>query len=214
LGLSISVGMLCDLLQNDAEGAEWMEEGLAAANQVLSAAGLPPHIEPRVLPPMSTRASLCSSPYSFIHHLRRAYAYRLRDASWTAQPLESGTDPTSDRMLEEVLETFESHLICHSDAEGYYVPIDFQDVLFSDGEEPGLPGGMLGSSYRLLEELILVAPALGIQLQAGQLSDDEARRIDDSASCDEGLHREHASWLALYEAARLSIEYRTAIVFS
>ena len=214
MGLAISVGALCDLLQNDAEGAEWMEQGLAAANRLLGAAGLPLHTEPRSLPPMASRASLQSAPYSFLHYLRRAYACRLRDAGWTARPLESGEDPAEDPALEAVLETFESHLVCHSDAEGFYLPIDFADVLFSDGADPELPGGMLGSSQRLLQELVFVAPALGIQLQAGQLSDDEAERVDAVACGGEGLHREFASWLALYEAARLSLEHRTAIVFS
>jgi hypothetical protein len=214
VGLAISVGVLADLLENDPEGAEWLEEGLASANQVLEAAGLPPHAEPRSFPAMASRASLCSFPYSFIHHLRRAYAHRLRDAGWTAQPLEDGADPTRDPMLEAAQGTFESHLLCHSDAEGFYVPIDFVDVLFSGDEEPALPGGMLGSSYRLLEELVLVAPALGIELHAGVLSDDEAARVDGLACGDSGLHREYASWLSLHEAARLSIQYRTAIVFS
>jgi hypothetical protein len=31
---------------------------------------------------------------------------------------------------------------------------------------------------------------------------------------DEGLHREYAAWLLLYEMARLSIAHKTAIVFS
>ena len=156
MGLAISVGVLADLLENDPEGAEWLEEGLASANQVLEAAGLPPHAEPRSFPAMASRASLCSFPYSFIHHLRRAYAHRLRDAGWTAQPLEDGADPTRDPMLEVAQGTFESHLLCHSDAEGFYVPIDFVDVLFSGDEEPALPGGMLGDKLGARKSLALI----------------------------------------------------------
>src|SRR3569833_2181725 len=41
-----------------------------------------------------------------------------------------------------------AHLIHHSDCEGYYVPVDFEQVLTDER----LPGGYLGSSMRLLTE--------------------------------------------------------------
>ena len=88
------------------------------------------------------------------------------------------------------------------------------DPLFADSPEAEVPGGIVGSSQRLLAELVLVAPALGIMLRGGQLSDAEADRIDGLASSEEGLHRELSSWLALFEAARLSVENKTAVVFS
>lgn len=216
MGLAISVGALAELLEEDPEGAEWMEESFAAANRLLAAAGLPLHTEPRVLEPLQSRASLCSFPYSFIHYLRRAYAYRVDSPNWVAAPLDEDEDPSEDEVLEEVAERFESHLLFHSDAEGFYLPVDFDDVLVADpaDEEAAVPGELLGSSYRLMEELVLVAPALGIALTVdGQLSDAEAARIDEIACSGEGLCREIASWLALYEAARLSIQHKTAIVF-
>lgn len=216
MGLAIQVGVLADLLENDTEGAEWLEEGLTAANHLLVAAGLPTHTEPRTIAALENRASLLSFPYSFIHHLRRAYAYRVDAPDWMATPLDEDEDPTEDEVLEEVAERFESHLLFHSDAEGYYLPIDFDDILVADGVEGGedLPGGLLGSSYRLLEELVLVAPALGIVMVNGQLSDAEAARVDAIACNDDGLFREMASWLVLFESARLSIQHKTAIVFS
>ncbi|AGU48555.1 hypothetical protein VAPA_1c14430 [Variovorax paradoxus B4] len=213
MGLSIGVGMLADLLANDPEGAEWLNEGFAAANRKLAEAGLPPHVEPRELPPIESRAQLDGLPYSFIHHLRRAYAHRVRSPGWMAAPLPEGTDPTEDATLEDVASGFDSHLLCHSDAEGFYLPVDFEEVLFAEEDETDLPGGMLGSSYRLLEELVLVAPALGIALSNGQLSDAEAARLGASGEDEEGLYREIESWLLLYESARLSIAHKTAIVF-
>jgi hypothetical protein len=89
----------------------------------------------------------------------------------------------------------------------------------TDDEDPTddheLPGGMLGSSIRLRAELIQVAPALGISLTfSGDLADAEAERINALGESDEGLYRELTSWIALYEASRISIEHRTAIVFS
>ena len=132
-----------------------------------------------------------------------------------ATPVEDGVDPSEDPVVEDVLYSSQSHLVCHSDAEGFYVPVDFDEVLYSepDGDEQ-LAGGMLGSSYRLLDELVLVAPALGISLVDGQLSDAEAERIGKLIDADQGLYREYVSWLRLYESARLSIAHKTAIVFN
>ncbi|MET3497511.1 hypothetical protein [Variovorax boronicumulans] len=216
MGLAISVGTLADFLENDPEGAEWFEGDFEIVNTVLAAAGLPAHVEPRELPPLDSRASLDGFPYSFIHYLRRAYAHCVVSPGWTATPVEEGADPSEDPAVQEALDITESHLICHSDAEGFYVPVDFEEVLFSESEseDEALTGGMLGSSYRLRDELVQVAPALGIALVDGQLSDEEAARIDALSENDEGLYREYASWLLLYEMARLSIAHKTAIVFS
>jgi hypothetical protein len=211
MGLSISIGTLADLGNNDPEGKSWLEEGLGAANRVLASAGYPAYTESRVAPPAG-RAALDGFPYSFLHYLRRANAHHLADPQWQATPLPEGTDPTADEVLEEEYDMFRSHLICHSDSEGYYVPVDFEDVLF-DEEGGDLPGGMLGSSQRLLAELIAVAPALGITLAGGELSDAEAALIN-ARTADDGLSRELTVWIALYEAARLSVRHQTAIVFS
>jgi hypothetical protein len=212
MGLSICIGMLADLDENDPEARQWLEEDLAAVNRVLASAGLPAHAEPEGALP-SGRAALTSFPYSFLHYLRRVYARHLDQPGWKAEALPEGEDPAADEALEAEYDMFRSHLVCHSDAEGFYVPVDFPEVLFAEeGEE--LPGGMLGSSQRLLAELIDVAPALGITLADGELSDAEARRINALGEADRGLYREMIVWIALYEAARLSVRHRTAIVFS
>ena len=239
MGLAVCVGMLAELLEDDPESAEGFEEELAEVNRVLAAAGLPPHIEPHGPLELDSRASIDGFPYSFIHYLRRAYAHRVLTPDWVATPLADDVDPTADPKIQALLDGSGSHLLCHSDAEGFYVPIDFKEVLFDgDGSEEdddedeedeeadhdaegdadieelsGLPGGMLGSSQRLLEELVFVAPALGIRLENGKLSDEEAERIDALIDDDNGLYREYVSWLLLYESARLSIEHKTAIVF-
>lgn len=215
MGLAISIGVLADLLEHDPEGAEWLQEELAVVNKVLAAAGLPPHAEPRELTPPQSRARIGSFPYSFIHYLRRAYAHRASSPGWMATQVEDGVDPSEDPVVEDVLYSSQSHLVCHSDAEGFYVPVDFDEVLYSEpDDDEQLAGGMLGSSYRLLDELVLVAPALGISLVDGQLSDAEAERIGKLIDADEGLYREYVSWLRLYESARLSIAHKTAIVFN
>ena len=118
-----------------------------------------------------------------------------------------------DPVLDEAQDMFDSHLICHSDCEGFYFPIVFDEVIFAD-DEHALLGGMLGSSYKLREELVTVAPALGIFLLGEVLSDEEAERINARIDAEDGLERELMAWLAAYEACRLSIEHKTAIVFN
>jgi hypothetical protein len=205
--------LLADLLENDPEGVEWFEGALASVNRVLLAANLPAHSEPRELKLMEPRCSIAGFPYSFVHYLRRAYAHRISDASWHASPVPEGVDPVDDPVLGAVTEQLTSHLLCHSDCEGFYVPIDFVDVLFDENDE--LPGGMLGSSQRLMRELIAAAPALGIELIGEQLADSEAQRID-AIACGgkDGLWRECCVWLALYEAARVSVAQKTMIAFT
>src|ERR1700722_10200635 len=99
MGLSVQVGVLADLMENDPEGAEWLREGFAAANKILSEHGLPSHSEPESLPRLKDRCSLNSYPYSFLHYLRRVYARRKEHPSWIAQPLPPGVKPTEDEVL-------------------------------------------------------------------------------------------------------------------
>lgn len=210
MGLAISVGFLEDMLENDLEGAQWFRDNLAQLNRVLEQHNLQPHHEPERLPERASRAACLSFPYSFLHYLRRVYAHVVQNPNWRAEPLEKGEDPTKDSVLDEELYMFSSHLLCHSDAEGYYVPQDFRDVIFDDD----IPGGMTGSSHQLMRELVMVAPALGITLENGELSDAEATRVNEVSASDQGLFIEYTVWILLFEAARLSIKHNTLIVFS
>ena len=212
MGLAIETGFLADMLANDPEGVEWFEAELAVVNRVLKSERLPVHVEPRGPAPARSRAAVTSFPYSTLHHLRRAYAHRVRDPSWVATPFPADENPAADAEVEAQTEQFTSHLLCHSDSEGFYLPIDFPDVVFSS-EDDDIAGGMLGSSQRLVAELRLVAPALGIALVDGELSDAEAARVNALAVDDGPMWHEYAAWIALFEAARASIEYGTAIVF-
>ncbi len=217
MGLAINVGYLANLERNDAEGAESFKQDLEKLNAVLLKNKLQPHQEPQLSKPIPTRNACMSFPYSTIHYLRRVYAHvyyqrEYEDAEWIAEPLKDREDPTKDDVLDDVYDYLLgiNHLLNHSDAEGYYVPQDFEEVILDNS----IPGGMIGSSQQLLNELIEVAPALKIKLNGNNLSDDEAKRINDLAGSSQGLFREYTAWLALFEAARLSIEHKTLIVFS
>lgn len=210
MGLAIAVGMLSDLVENDAEGAEWLREELQSANALLVDQNYPAHVEPETRLPESSRCALDSYPYSFLHYLRRMYAHVARDPNWKPQEVGEGEDPSDDPVLEEETMEMQSHLLCHSDAEGFYFPVDFPEVFFDDD----LPGGMLGSSYQLMRELVTLAPYLGIQLKNGELSDAEAERLNEESESEEGFWIEKCVWLSLFEAARLSLKHKTAICFT
>ena len=213
MGLAISVGALAELQQEDPQGAQQLIASFETANALLQKAGLPEHTEPAALPALRSRAVVGSFPYSFLHYLRRAYAHAALDGQWRASPVLESEPPGEDPVLDEAQDMFDSHLICNSDCEGFYFPLVFDEVIFGDDEHE-LAGGMLGSSYKLREELVTVAPALGIFLLGEELSDEEADRISGRIDAEDGLQRELMAWLAAYEACRLSIEHKTAIVFN
>lgn len=216
MGLAICVGFLADMIENDEEGAAWAREEFAATNKYLASQGLPRWTEPERLPEdLGMRPHVGSFPYSFLHYLRRAYAYAVEYPDREVEPT-AGELPDADMaVVDDAASMMSSHLLCHSDAEGLYVPVDFAEPLFADPEDDVPGGGMLGSSQRLLAELRIVAPKIGIVLNNGELSDDEAARIFAVAEDDDNpWFREYCVFGALWEAARVSVKHGTAIVFS
>jgi hypothetical protein len=205
MGLAIGVGILADLIIHDEEGAEWTRKSIASLNEVLVSQGLLEHCEPEKLPPM-TRRSVTSYPYSFLHYLRRAFACVERQ-----EPVRTGnmTDTDFNLVQDVAIDLMDSHLLSHSDAEGFYLPQAFRDLLCDDR----LPGGFAGSLPQLLKELERVAPAIGIQLENGILppvEEDKLARIDDDA---DPFYREKIVWFSLYEAAKLCMVHGTLLVF-
>jgi hypothetical protein len=207
MGLAISTHFLVDMITNDAEGEAWFRDHMKHLAAILAKEGLPPHVEPEVRGPAKARRHVGSFPYSFLHYLRRAYAYVHEDEPLT--PLAEGDDPNDDPMVEEANVLLDSHLLCHSDAEGYYVPFDFENIIVDDA----IPGGMVGSSQRLFAELVAVAPAIGIELDGTVLSDKVAAALAKEAQT-VPYATERLVWLTLYEQARVSIANRTLIVFN
>jgi len=212
MGLAVEVGMLAYLNENDAEGAGWLRESLNKVNGVLDENDLPIHSEPDSLPFLRSRASIDSYPYSFLHHLRRFAAHALTKPNWMPKPFPESEDPADDPVVASESAMLNSHLLCHSDCEGFYVPVEFAEPLLTD--ETRVPGGMLGSSFGLMWELLSVSPVLGIKLADEKLPDSETDRINDVVEAEGLFWIEHAVWISLYEAARLSIEYQTAICFT
>lgn len=214
MGLAVEVGMLAYLVVEDTEGAEWLRGSFAKVNDVLAENSLPLHDEPEQLPAMTNRAAILSYPYSFLHHLRRVYARATNDPDWTPSPTPQGENPADDPVLDEEMYMMSSHLLCHSDSDGFYLPVEFDEVIIDDRDQDRIPGGLLGSSFRLMDELVRIAPTLGIAIDSGRLSDAEAAKVNSEATKEERLWIEKTVWISLFESARLSIEHRTAISFA
>ncbi|MBI3822480.1 MAG: hypothetical protein HY289_07350 [Planctomycetes bacterium] len=213
MGLAVQVGQLADLVENDEEGADWFRKVLAGLNAVLAEHKLPPHTEPEKLPPLDDRTPIGSYSYSYLHHLRRVAAHVMQDPDWIAKPLAESEDPAADPVVDEESAMMASHLLCHSDCEGFYLPIDFKEIIVDDNGDL-IPGGILGSSFTLMKELIVIAPALKIQIANGELSNDDAKKINAEIDQEGPLWIEKAVWISLFEAARLSIQHQTAICFA
>ncbi len=208
MGLAISVGILAELAEDDPEGAEEMRDEFERINKVLKKHGLPLHAEPEQLPPFETRAPVLSFPYSCLHTLRRVYAHSIKTPGKPVSPSDSAKDVAQDPVLAEV-QSPSHHLLWHSDAEGCYLPIRFS--LAIESEE--IAGGLVGSSNRLLDELIAVAPIIGVRLADGRLTDAEAERISTIIVNAGQYEIELMVWIALFEACRFSIDHKTAICF-
>ncbi|HEY0255069.1 MAG TPA: hypothetical protein VGC41_26260, partial [Kofleriaceae bacterium] len=190
MGLAVSTHFLADMIKNDEEGAGWIRNSIELVNTLLAEAGLPAHVEPTDVR-TKMRPHVGSFPYSFLHYLRRAYAHVHEGAELT--PLAPGEDPTEDETVEDASSMFDTHLLCHSDSEGYYVPIEFEDVIF-DTEKRGLPGEMLGSTQRLMAELLGSAPAIGIEVVNGVLPDEQVEAINNDRES-APFYRERLVWL-------------------
>ncbi len=213
MGLAIGVGMLAEYDRTDPDAARRMNRDLDEINAILDERDLPRHHEPETFDePPTIRASMSSFPYSWLHYLRRFAAHAMRDPKWVPYPVEPGEDPADDPVLLQMYRQFSSHLLCHSDSQGYYLPIDFEDLLFDQQQK--LPGDIVGSSHRLCDELLAVSDHLEIAVdECGGLTDEEVDLLARQRPSHVPFARERLVWLALFEAARASIEHDTAIVF-
>jgi hypothetical protein len=215
MGLSLEVGILADLNENDEEGAEQFREEFATLNRFLQLQGLPPHVEPESCDVWS--AGMWG--YSGLHHLRRVAAHiDLRGRLPEPGDVNSAKDSTLEeyfRLTERGPRSFD-HLIVHSDAEGYYLPRDFKTVLILPEEYP-IAGGMVGSSVRLQQECERLAQALSLPLETDPESDEVVEAAEAQGKGGGTWQRygvESYTCLQLRLAAVNSIRSGAAVVFT
>jgi hypothetical protein len=213
MGLTITVGALSEVLQNnDAREAAWLREVFFGINEVLKEAGLSEHEEPETIAP-HRGLTFARCAYSSLNYFRCLYAFMLSNPGRSPGAALTWGDRTEQPVLRNWTPPLSSHLLHHSDCEGFYLPIEFDEVLFDTKNLGRIPGGVLGSSFRLIEELVSIAPQVGIIIENGNLSDREVEKICQEREAESEFSNVKAVWLSLFEAARLSIESKSAILF-
>ena len=229
MGLGLEVGVLADLYQNDEEGYEYYLNQFTAINQHLEQEGLPIHNEP-----LDCENWGCEMyGYSGLHYLRRIAAYIDCDGKLPSPGDENAhKDDVVNGYYEKYLgkssgplkKIFKkprnyhlgfNHLMLHNDADGFYLPIDFEEVQFTE-DTLEIAGNMVGSSIKLLEECQRLAKALEIPENIDEQSEelwDAAGSQGQSSIKWKKYGIESFTCVNLLIACRKSIETGAAIVF-
>ncbi len=233
MGLEIFVGRLAQAHRDDPEEAEFFAEQYEELNVTLARAGQEPHHEPLDYPEDDVFEAQMYG-YSGLHTVRRLAAH-LAASGVLPEPLvapaqaskdpvlanryASDEEPRSrpsllDRLLgrKPVIREQFSHLINHSDAEGFYVPRELPRVIVDEN----LTGGYIGSSVRLLAECRIIAAAIELPLSL----DPEGDEVFDAAeapAADGPLWQQYGvesfCLLRLIKAAELSVKHGAVISF-
>ena len=230
MGLDLVVGMRA-LIEDD-EGRAVFDEDLQIFNRTLNAVGLPSHVEQEAPAEESFTCQMWG--YGGLHDLRRLAAHI--QAGLDPKPFAPTFEATNDPVLGELYRLWESasfengvgrlrsrevgqqfdHLIFHGDADGMYLPIDFDDVVLGTFERDGM-GFAIGSSHALARECEALAEWLDLPLSL----DLETPQMWSAA---ESPPKTGPKWqqfgvesfgcLRLHRASRHSIDRGMALVFA
>ena len=213
MGLTVVVGVLAGV---EGEDAGHVRTQLAVAGELLDRTGAGQWAEPE----LDERDILAGDMwgYSGLHTVRRV-AVHLGLTGTVPDPLEVAHRAAGDPLLMQAYAEFPGepagpfdHLIHHSDCEGYYMPVDFGQVIADER----LAGGYLGSSVRLLAETRRIASALGLPEDLDPDSEQVFGACDAGTQASEGWQRygiESYGCLRLIQAAKHSIATGAAIAF-
>ena len=209
MALDIGVGWLArDARELDPTEFAQQLEVFDRLNEVLADARMKPHHEPLDIPEDDVFETGLGG-YQILQAVRRLAAFvgLLRRLP---TPDERELTPSSDPVLQRFYRVHRTycglvndypvltplvrlgrpgprfpHLVWHSDAEGFYLPRDFREVVMDmSGVDRGVP--MVGSSARLLEECRELAGRIGLPDEIDMDSDalwaaGERRRFDGAA---------------------------------
>lgn len=202
MGLSISVG---NPAAGDAEGEEYYRQAITALARALAEEGATPWAPPEPGTADGPAALPAAGfPYSYLHQLRRAFALHVEGQPVT--PVTSAADlDAADRYIDDATSMLNSHLLCHSDTSGYYVPVRLGDPVFLAPDTKVAGGGIVGSCQDLLDELRAIAPAIGIRPESGGTVGDPGD--------DDPFAVEQLVWRALDDCCRASIATGWPVVF-
>jgi hypothetical protein len=169
MGLGLEVGILADLKTADEEGYRHFLDQFSQLNAALKTRALGQHDEPEEVEQLFSCNMI---GYSGLHYLRRIAMYIA-----LGMPVPPPGTPDT-YMAEDTGENYYlrfcsgedldfQHLVVHSDAEGFYIPLDFMRVF----EAQGVAGDYVGSTQRLHEECKVLAAVL--QIPAGLCPESE-----------------------------------------
>jgi len=211
MGLTIVVGALVDA---DDDRADTIRTDFTTIGALLTGAGAGTWDEPAEV----EGDEFESWGYTGLHALRRL-AVHLAESGALPEPLAEAKDATDDPLLKRAYAGLPTnppgpfdHLIHHSDCGGYYVPVDFADVIADER----IPGHYLGSSVRLLAEVRQVARAIGVPEDIDPDSEEFFEATNRDPPPAEGWERygvEAYVCLQLLRAAALSVATGSAIAF-
>jgi hypothetical protein len=183
MGLTICVGLLA-ASKGKLESAQFrkMLSTFENLNTVLVRGGHVQHSEPLELP-REAHFDAQMIGYGGLHYLRRMAAHLANNDS-LPPPIKVYSTTVDDTEVSKLYDRLAknnyraqsrnplrnllghkhelfAHLMLHSDSEGFYLPRDFEDVVFDDSV-PQLEGvgGMVGSSAQLLRECETLAAAI------------------------------------------------------
>jgi hypothetical protein len=237
MGLTIGVGIYSGLVNETNKPLFSLQ--FQAVNAALQEIGLRPHQEPTDVKSWTAEGY----GYSGLHALREVAGIISKNLPIPRKTLITGKGEThhEDVLFKEALANFNRssslglfghlidgiyqpgippfvHLIFHSDANGFYIPLDFpMPIAPSVFEESTAEIWPLGSSHRLKAEIDLLASALEIPDDLDSQDDALWQAFDDPIS-------DKALWLAqpiaaysaviLRDACKASIATGAAIVFA
>ena len=178
MGLGLEVGILADLKDADEEGYAAYVDAFEKLRIVLRSAGLEEHVEPDDMDDIFFCDMLSTSG---IHYLRRIAAHL---ALGRPTPAPGNRETYRNAALnEEYYDSFDAgkdmkyqHLMVHSDAEGFYVPIDFKRVITTPSLR--LSGGWVGSTQRVQAECAELAGQHSMPLDMDYESRELSRAVD------------------------------------
>ncbi|MDI6098995.1 hypothetical protein QLQ12_10320 [Actinoplanes sp. NEAU-A12] len=199
MGLSISVG---NPAVGDAEGEEHYRQAITALARALAEEGATDWTPPAPgAAEDSAPLPAAGFPYGYLHRLRRVFALHVEGQPVT--PVTSAADlDAADGYIDDATSMLNSHLLCHSDTSGYYVPAPLDDPVFLAPDTQVAGGGIVGSCQDLLDELHTIAPVIGIRPEAtGATADDDPFAV------------EQLVWRALYDCCQASIATGRPVVF-
>lgn len=215
MGLSVVVGISAKDVDERVGYLQEIRECFTSIRESLDRAGVGPWCDCGVCEQEVFEDGLW---FGGLQALRRL-AVHLAQTGLPPVPLREACMAVNDPLLRKAYAEFPAnppgpfdHLIYHSDWDGFYVPVDFAQVIVDEN----VGGYLLGSSVRLLEETRRVAGILGLPEDLDPYSEEVIEACFADVPATRGWQRygiESHTCLQLIGAAEHSVRTGAAITF-